>query len=308
VSCATRIASLLPSATEIVYALGLGDRVVGVSHSCDYPREVCGQPVLTRPRFALDGLSSGEIDAAVRRALERFGGVYEVDVERLAAVRPDLLLTQGVCEVCAVPTRDAQAAVTGLGSCATVLALDAHDVAGVLDTIRVVGRATGVPERAEACVRDIERCIAAVQACVDGRPPPRVLALEWLEPAFVPGHWVPEMIALAGGVMLHGAARRPSYAVPWTELADLDPDVLLVMPCGFDLARARAEADQYAPELRRVAPRAIGAGRAFVVDALSYLSRPGPRVARGVELLAALLHPAAFRGAPLAESAAVWSG
>ena len=303
----SRIASLLPSATEIVYALGLGDRLVGVSHSCDYPCEVRGKPVLSRPRFEPAGLSSGEIDAAVRTALERFGSVYEVDAERLAAARPDLVLTQGVCEVCAVPTRAAEAVALRLASCPTVLSLDAHDVAGVLETIRVVGRAVGVLARAEACVHDIERRIAAVGTRVAGRAAPRVLALEWLEPPFVPGHWVPEMMGLAGAVSLCGTARRPSYAVPWAELATLDPDVLLVMPCGFDLARARDEADRYASALRRVAPRAISAGRAFVVDASSHFSRPGPRVAEGVELLATLFHPAECRGAPLDGRAAVWA-
>jgi len=302
-----RIASLLPSATEIVYALGLGDRVVGVSHSCDYPREVRGKPVFTRPRFAVEALSSGEIDAAVRNALERFGGVYEVDAAGLAAAQPDLVLTQGVCEVCAVPTRDAEAVALRIASRPTVLTLDAHDVAGVLETIREVGRAGGVPARAEACVRDIERRIAAVGARVAGRAAPRVLALEWLEPPFVPGHWVPEMMELAGAVSLCGTARRPSYAVPWAELAALDPDVLLVMPCGFDLARARDEADRYASALRRVAPRAINAGRAFVVDASSHFSRPGPRVADGVELLATLLHPGEGRGVPLEGRAATWA-
>src|SRR5712692_2388757 len=156
-----RIASLLPSATEIVCALGLEDRLVGVSHSCDHPSPIRGKPRLTRPRFPLDGLSSGEIDAAVRQALRQFGSVYEVDTERLAALGPDLLLTQGVCEVCAVPTRDAAAAAAGLASCPSVLALDAHDVAGVLETIRLVGRAGGVPERAKQCVRNIDRRIAS---------------------------------------------------------------------------------------------------------------------------------------------------
>ena len=302
-----RIVSLLPSATEIVYALGLGDRLVGVSHSCDYPREVRGKPVLTRPRFAPEGLSSGEIDAAVRDALRRFGSVYEIDAEGLAAAQPDLILTQGVCEVCAVPTRDAEAAALRFTSCPTVLTLDAHDIAGVLDTIRAVGRAGGVPGRAEERVCEIERRIAAVGALVAGRPAPRVLALEWLEPPFVPGHWVPEMIGLSGAVSLRGTARRPSYAVPWAELAALDPDVLLVMPCGFDLARARDEADHYASALRRVAPRAISAGRAFVVDASSHFSRPGPRVADGVELLAALLHPEECHGVPLDGRAAIWA-
>src|SRR3989449_10982866 len=146
---AQRIVSLLPSATEIVCALGLEHHLVGVSHSCDRPPAIRSKPRLTRPRFRLDGLSSGEIDAAVRQALREFGGVYEVDSERLAAVGPDLLLAQGVCEVCAVPTRDAAAAAAALASCPSVLALDAHDVAGVLERIRLLGRAGGVPGPAE---------------------------------------------------------------------------------------------------------------------------------------------------------------
>ena len=289
-----RIASLLPSATEIAYALGLGDRVVGVSHGCDHPSAARTKPVLTRPRFVPDGLSSGEVDAAVRHALREFGSVYEVDTERLAAVGPDLLLTQGVCEVCAVPTRDAEAAAIDLASCPAVIALDAHDVAGVLTAIRVVGRAGGVPERGERCVRDIERRIASVGTRVAGRAAPRVLALEWLDPPFVPGHWVPEMVALAGGTLLRGVGGRPSLAVRWEELAGLDPDVLLVMPCGFDLAAARADADRHRASLAAVAPRAIRSARAYAVDATAHFSRPGPRVADGVELLAGLLHPDIF--------------
>jgi len=301
-----RIASLLPSATEIVCALGLEHQLVGVSHSCDHPPLIRSKPRLTRPRFPLDGLSSGEIHTAVRQALREFGSVYEVDTERLAAIVPDLLLTQGVCEVCAVPTRDAAAAALGLASCPELLALDAHDVAGVLDTIRLVGRAVGVPERADRCVREIERRIASVRARVEGRPAPRVLALEWLEPPFVPGHWVPEMVALAGGNLLRGVAGRPSFAMPWEDLADLDPDVLLVMPCGFDLAAARADARRYGASLRAVAPRAIRSARAYAVDATAHFSRPGPRVADGVELLAALLHPDVFPSATLEGRAAAW--
>ena len=304
---AERIVSLLPSATEIVCALGLAHHLVGVSHSCDHPPLIRSKPRLTRARFPLDGLSSGEMDAAVRQALREFGSVYEVDNERLAAVAPDLLLTQGVCEVCAVPTRDAEAAALALVACPTVLALDAHDITGVLATIRLVGHAGGVPERAERCVRDIERRIAAVRARVEGRPVARVLALEWLDPPFVPGHWVPEMVALAGGTLLRGVSGRPSFAVQWAELVGLDPDVLLVMPCGFELAAARADADACRAPLGAVAPRAIRSGRAYAVDATSHFSRPGPRVADGVELLGALFHPDTFPGAPLEGRATVWA-
>ena len=304
---AHRIVSLLPSATEIAYALGLGDRVVGVSHACDHPPETRTKPRLTRPRVALDGLSSGEIDAAVRHALVEWGSVYEVDAERLAAARPDLLLTQGVCEICAVPTRDATVLARSLPACPEVLTLDAHDVAGVLSTIRLVGCVGGVPERADACVDEMERRIAGVRAHVAGRTAPRVLALEWLDPAFVPGHWVPEMVSLAGGDLLRGAARRPSFAVTWEELAGLDPDVLLVMPCGFGLAASRADADRYRASLYAVATRAIRAGRAFVVDASSHFSRPGPRIVDGIELLAALLHPGVFPGASVEGRALTWA-
>ena len=303
---ADRIVSLLPSATEIVCALGLAHHLVGVSHSCDHPPLIRSKPRLTRARFPLDGLSSGEMDAAVRQALREFGSVYEVDNERLAAVAPDLLLTQGVCEVCAVPTRDAEAAALALVACPTVLALDAHDITGVLATIRLVGHAGGVPERAERCVRDIERRIAAVRARVEGRPVARVLALEWLDPPFVPGHWVPEMVALAGGTLLRGVSGRPSFAVQWAELVGLDPDVLLVTPCGFELAAARADADACRAPLGAVAPRAIRSGRAYAVDATAHFSRPGPRVADGVELLGALFHPDTFPGAPLEGKAAAW--
>jgi len=282
---AERIVSLLPSATEIVCALGLAHHLVGVSHSCDHPPLIRSKPRLTRARFPLDGLSSGEMDAAVRQALREFGSVYEVDNERLAAVAPALALV----------------------ACPTVLALDAHDITGVLATIRLVGHAGGVPERAERCVRDIERRIAAVRARVEGRPVARVLALEWLDPPFVPGHWVPEMVALAGGTLLRGVSGRPSFAVQWAELVGLDPDVLLVMPCGFELAAARADADACRAPLGAVAPRAIRSGRAYAVDATAHFSRPGPRVADGVELLGALFHPDTFPGAPLEGRATVWA-
>ncbi|HXF94606.1 MAG TPA: cobalamin-binding protein [Gemmatimonadales bacterium] len=289
-SGAARIVSLLPGATEIVCALGLSDRLVGISHSCDAPAAVRDRPRLTRPRFSPAGRSSGAIDAAVRHALRAFGGVYEVDAGRLAALRPDLVFTQGVCQVCAVPVRDAERAAAALPGVA-VVSLDAHDLEAVLDTVRTVARAAGVPRRGDTLARTLRRRLDRVRAELHGVSRPRVLALEWLDPPFVPGHWVPEMITLAGGDVLRGRAAHPSFAVSWDELEVLDPDVLLVMPCGFDLARARAEARRYGSRLARVAPRAIRAGRAYALDASALTSRPGPRVVEGVELLAALFHP-----------------
>lgn len=284
----TRIASLLPSATEIVCALGLGDRLVGVSHACDYPPDVVVKPRLTRPRVNLDGLTSGEVDAAVRQALREFGSVYAVDLDQLSALAPDLVLTQGVCDVCAVPARQAAEAAALLDGVPAVLSLDAHTLDAVRDGILAVGRAAGAIARARALADAIAARLAAVRARRSGRRP-RVLALEWLDPPFVPGHWVPELIDLAGGTLVAGTAGRPSRAVAWGDVAGADPDVLLVMPCGFGLDAARAGAAAHAGALRRVAPRAIRAGRAYAVDAAAYFSRPGPRVAEAAELLAALL-------------------
>jgi iron complex transport system substrate-binding protein len=303
---ARRIVSLLPSATEIVCALGLGDRLVGVSHSCDHPAEVMTKPRLSRPRFAPAGLSGADIDAEVRRVLREHGSVYEIDVPGVAALAPDLVLTQGICDVCAVPEHQAVAALAALPSPPAVVTLDAHDVAAILAGIRDVGRATGAERRADGCIATMERRMAAVRARVAERPRPRVLALEWLDPPYAPGHWVPELVALAGGDLVAGVARRPSYQVGWDELRGADPDVLLLLPCGFRLEETRREAERYRHILGEVAGRAITAGRGFVLEASAYFSRSGPRAMDGLEILAALLHPDLFRDVPLADRAARW--
>jgi len=300
-----RIASLLASGTEIVAALGLADRLVAISHECDHPPEVLERPRVTRPRFDPTGLSSGELDRAVRQAVLEHGAVYEIDGEALARLQPDLVLAQAVCEVCAVPTPSAQAVVAERGLSARVLSLDAHDLEGILRSIEEVGRAAGAESRAAALVAELRARLAAVRRAVEGAARPRVLALEWLDPPFVPGHWVPEMVALAGGENLAGAPGEPSREVGWAELAGLDPDVLVLMPCGYGLAAARADADAHAGRLIEVAGRAVGAGRAYVVDGSSYFNRSGPRIVTGVEILAGLFHPGRV-AAPPAGSAAVW--
>ncbi|HSJ12978.1 MAG TPA: cobalamin-binding protein [Longimicrobiales bacterium] len=291
---AQRIASFLASGTEIVAALGMSSRLVAISHECDYPPEVLGRPRLSRPRFDPAGLSSGAIDAAVRAALGEHGSVYEIDRDTLLQVRPDLVLTQAVCEVCAVPTAGVRDVVAGSGLAARVLSLDAHTIGGILDTIAEVGAAAGVPGEARTLIESLRARLAAVRAGVGNAPRPRVLAIEWLEPPFAPGHWVPEMIEAAGGTSLVGAAGAPSRQVAWSDLAGLDPDVLIVMPCGYGLEASRAEAARFATELDRIAPRAIADGRAFAVDGSSYFNRSGPRVVTGVEILATLLHPERF--------------
>ena len=283
---APRIVSLLPSATEIVCALGLGDHLVGISHSCDYPPTIATVPRLTRPRPLLEGLSSGEIDAAVRAALRDYGSVYEVDTAALELLEPDLILTQGICDVCAVPERQVRDAIeTELVPGSTVVSLDAHGLSAIFHSIRAVGSATGVTERAERLVADMQRRIDAVRARVAGRPTPRprVLALEWLDPPYVPGHWVPELIEAAGGDLVAGTARQRSYRVEWDDLRALEPDVVLVIPCGFDRSAARLAAQRHDALLQSFGVKV------HCLDASAYFSRSGPRVVDGVELLSEIL-------------------
>lgn len=301
-----KIASLLASGTEIAWALGLGDDIVGISHECDYPPEVLDRPRISRPRFDPAGLGSAELDAAVREAMATSGSVYAIDESAIERLDPDLVLTQAVCDVCAVPASAAQRVAERLENGTTVLSLDAHTMEGIFDTILQVGAAAGVEERASEYVTELRRRLGRVSERVAGLPRPRVLALEWLDPAFVPGHWVPEMIDAAGGINLAGGAGARSRQVEWQEVSGEDPDVLVVMPCGYKLEAARADADLQAERLLEVAPRAIREGRAFVVDASSYFNRSGPRVVDGVEIMAALLHPSLFPQVDLDGRAATW--
>jgi iron complex transport system substrate-binding protein len=300
-----RIASFLASGTEIAHVLGLGDAVVAISHECDYPPELLDRPRLSRPRFDPAGLDSGAIDRAVRSAMLEHGSVYEVDADLLERIRPDLVLTQAVCEVCAVPTPGVVDLVRARRLEARVESLDAHTIDEILGSILQVGAAAGVPDTAARIVAGLRQRLEAVREVVRGGTPPRVLAIEWLDPPFLPGHWVPEMIELAGGLNLVGEPGRHSTEGRWEQLEGLDPDVLLIMPCGFDLDASESDADRHATRLCSVARRAIEAGRSFVVDGSAYMNRSGPRVVDGVELLAGLLHPERVP-LPAPDRARVW--
>jgi iron complex transport system substrate-binding protein len=301
-----RIASLLASATEIVCVLGLEDDLVAISHECDYPRQVLDRPRISRPSFDPTGLPSGAIDAAVRNALAAGGGVYALDETALRAAAPDLILAQDVCAVCAVPASLARQAAAVLDGRARVLSLDAHSIDGILDTILAVGAAAGVAERARVVVAELRERLDEVRHRTVSLCRPRTLVLEWLDPVFVPGHWGPAMVELAGGKNLAGSAHERSRQLTWSDLAGLDPDVVVIPPCGYGLEQARAEADVHRDRLLSVAPRAIADGRVWVADGSSYFNRSGPRVVDGVELLAAMLHPGAFPDVELAGRAARW--
>jgi iron complex transport system substrate-binding protein len=284
-----RIVSLVPNGTEILFALGAGDRVVGVSHECDYPAEARTRPILTGSALA-PGMSAAEVDAAVSAQVGSGLSLYTLDEARIAELAPDVIVTQQLCPVCAVSTEQVDGAVRPLPRCPDLVSLDPRTIGEVFADVRRVGGVTGLGAQAEALLADLDRRLAAVRQRVAGRPRPRVLALEWLDPPFAGGHWVPEMIALAGGTDAFGEPGGHSARLTWDQIAAADPDVIVVMPCGFDEAGAREQIATIAgrPEWRSL--RAVRGGRVFPVDANGCFSRPGPRLVDGVERLAAILH------------------
>jgi len=280
-----RIASLVPSATEMLFALGLGDDVVAVTHECDYPAGVLTLPHLTRTVLP-PGLGPAAIDSAVKTTVGEGRALYELDEERLAALAPDLIVTQAICDVCAVSYEDVLAVAARLPSRPRVLQQDPSTLGEMLEDVVRLGEATGVETEAHTVRGEMEGRLAAVGAAVSGAPQPRVIALEWLDPPYVGGHWIPEMISIAGGEDVAGPPGLRSPEVQWGELAGLNPDVVVAMPCGLYAPEARAQAVAF---WDRIA--ALGAGRVFAVDAASTFSRPGPRLIDGVELLGHVLHP-----------------
>lgn len=280
-----RIASLVPSATEMLFALGLGESVVGVTHECDWPPAAAQLPHLTATVLPA-GLSAGEIDAAVKEVVGEGRALYTLDEERLASLAPDLIVTQAVCEVCAVSYDDVVEVAARLPSRPRVLQQDPSSLGEVLEDVTRLGEAAGIEERARELRGGLERRLDAVRAAVDGADRPRILALEWLDPPFLGGHWIPEMIEIASGEDIASRAGEKSLQVEWGDLQDLDPDVIVAMPCGWYLDDSRAQALAHWGRLA-----SLGAQRIYAVDAASTFSRPGPRLVDGVELLAHLFHP-----------------
>ena len=285
-----RIATLLPSATEIVSALGLAGDIVGVTHECDFPPEVRDRPRIVRGKIDSAHLAGAEINAQVEASLARGEGLYEIDLDALRNLRPDLLITQDLCDVCALPGTDVDAVIAGLPLPPRVLRLHPHALSDILGDIVRVGAATGREAEAERLVARLRGRIDRVEAAVRGRPRPRVCCLEWLDPPFCGGHWMPEIVELAGGREVVGLAGRPSFQVDWSQIAAAHPDVVVLVLCGFDVARTRKEAETVAARAEWRSLPAVRAGCVYATDASSYFSRSGPRIVDGLEILAALFH------------------
>lgn len=287
-----RIACLLPSATEIVCALGLADQVVGISHECDFPPAIAGRPVLTEPKIDPRGTSMA-IDAAVRALVADGLSVYRIREAVLRAARPDLIVTQDQCEVCAVSfTEVAAAARALLETPAAIVSLRPSRLDDVLDDIARVAAAAGVPAAGARLVADSRARLEALRTRVaPARSRPRVACLEWLDPLMIAGNWVPELIALGGGTAVLGTAGAPSATIGWDALLAAAPDVVILMPCGFPLAQTRRELPALTARPQWQALPAVRHGRAYVVDGNAYLNRPGPRLIDSAELLAGLIQP-----------------
>lgn len=282
-----RIVSLVPAATEIACALGALDDLVAVTHDCDFPAAVRALPRITRSTIE-PGSASGAIDAQVREAAERGESTFHLDQAALVAAKPDVLLGQTLCDVCAVTL---SALPASIDPAPRVVPLDGESIAGIYEDILRVGAAIGRGLAAEMLVARLRERVADVRRAVAGAGRPRVASIEWLEPLFNAGHWVPEQIDLAGGVDVLGEAGARSRVVTRADVVAADPDVLLLMPCGFDAERAHREAGELLTGAEWSSLRAVRAGRAFALDGNAYFSRPGPRVVDGIELLASLLHP-----------------
>ena len=284
---------MLPSATEIVCALGLADSLVGVTHECDHPAGVEGKPQLTASRISHQTMSSAQIDHAVRSQLDGHGSIYELDEVRLQALDPEVILTQELCDVCAVSYRTVEQAARRLDGNVTVVSLEPATIADILANIVIVGELTGRGDQAHALVSSLRgRLDALVSALSSAVRRPRTVVLEWLEPPFAPGHWVPEQVSVAGGDPGFGTTGGVSRTTTAEEISGYAPEVIVLAPCGFyacDTLRAlrRARLPAGWSELP-----AVRDGNVWAVDATSYFSRPGPRVIDGAEILARILHPA----------------
>jgi iron complex transport system substrate-binding protein len=289
--------SLLPSATEIVYALGLGGDLVGVTFECDEPPSARAEKEVVVGGRDTSGMTPAEIDGYVRDRLANGEDLYTLHADALARLRPDLILTQDLCRVCALPSGHVSQALDYLGCRADVLSLDPYTLDEVLGTILTVGERTGTADRASLVVGGIRGRLAAVAARVAGRPRPRVAVVEWVDPPFAAGHWIPDLVTAAGGEPVAARTGQRSSPITWPEVAAAAPDLVIVAPCGYHLAGAVSQAASVVAALPGVP--------VWAIDADSLVVRPGPRLVDGVEAIAAILHPDAVPAPPQASIALV---
>lgn len=301
-----RIVSFLPSATEIACALGLADSIVGITHECDYPPEIKTKPVVVRNVLPIEQMSQSEIDRAVAERMREGQSLYEIDEELLRRLAPDLILTQNLCQVCAPSGNEVSHVIKALPHAPQILWLTPQSLSEIFDNVRELGAATGRTAEAEALVKDCEARVERLAERVGALTRrPRVFCMEWLDPVYASGHWVPELVKLAGGVDQLGRERGESVRVSWEEIAAWAPEVVAIMPCGFNLEQTMKQIWSVFGFKQSEAARrffelpAVRNGRVYAVDANSYFARPGPRVVEGAELLARLIHPSLFAGEPL---------
>ncbi len=301
-----RIVSLLPSATEIVCVLGLEENLVGITHECDYPLSITGKPPLTKSRISHETMSSAEIDHAVRSNLDGHGSIYDLDEKLLADLKPDLIVTQELCEVCAVSYKTVQKAAKMYVADAQVISLEPNTIEDIFENIKTVGELCGVSEKAETVVADLQNRLNKIQERIrenetnpkfqipNSKSNPRVFMLEWLEPPFAPGHWVPEQVEIAGGIALLGEAGKKSLATTYAAIYESQPEIIVLIPCGYytkDIVR-QLEQTRFPANWRELP--AVKDNNIWAMDASAYFSRPAPRVVDGAEILAKIFHPDIF--------------
>ena len=286
-----RICSLLPGATEIAYLLGLGDQIVGVTHECDFPPEAQYKPIVVQSVIDPKRMTSEEIDTKVRELMAAGKGLYSIEEKIFLDAAPDVILTQGLCDVCALDYGEVVRAARRLPNAPTIVSLNPHSLTEVIEDILRIGNATGRAPAAGVVAQGLSERVAKVALNEPGYRP-RVVCLEWFEPLYVAGHWVPEMVSLAGGFDALGRKGEPSHRVEWSDVIHANPDVILLMPCGFDVRRTVKESTPLRSREGWNDLPAVRAGSVYALNGSAYFSRPGPRLVNGLEILAHLLRPA----------------
>ena len=291
-----RILSLLPSATEIVYALGLGDDLVGVSHECDYPEEARTKPIVSTSTPATE-LRSDEIHSAFSEHSHASHSLYRIDEQLLKQINPDVILTQELCTVCAIPVAQVREAARILAGSRRVVSLEPNNLRQILENISAVAEVTGRSAEAAGLIEQFEGRIARIRSATSSvRERPRVFCMEWMDPVMAGGHWIPEMIRMAGGTDGLGSDGEPSTAIKWERVVEFTPQIMVIMPCGYKIARSLGEIDELTSRPGFFDLPAVKSGQVYIVDSPAFFSRPGPRIIDGLEILAQIIHPEIFSG------------